>query len=163
MTGLKFNKLIVSSVGAPIPTRELLVRLQTLLDELSAIDQDEIDKSSLSAVKSALVNKKLVKNANVGVQLLTCCCLADLLRIYAPDAPFTASELSSIFRAMFQQFKKLSDSENPYFQQQSYLLKRLAEVRSIVLVTDLPDNEALVDQIFDILYDVAASRGSLPS
>lgn len=158
MASLQFNKPIVSSVNAPIPTRDLLSRLQALLDELSAIDQDAIDKSNLMAVKDDLANRKLLKHSNVGVQAYVCCCIADILRICAPDAPFTGGELSTIFKTMFQQFKKLNDQENPYFQQQAYLLKILSEFRSIILITDLPDSEAMILQIFDTLYELASSK-----
>lgn len=157
MTRLKFNKPIIASVTSPIVTKELLSRLQTLLDELSSIDQDTIDRKSLATIKDALVNRKLLRHANAGVQAHVCCCISDILRIYAPDAPYTASELSMIFKTFFLQFKKLSNEENPYFQQQAYLLKRLAEVRSIILVTDLPDSESLIESIFNVFYDLSAN------
>lgn len=158
MERLNFNKAIVSTVSKSIPTRELLSRLQTLSDELSSIDQDKVDRASLTHIKDDLINKKLLKHANAGVQALACCCLADILRIYAPDAPFTALQLSLIFQCMFQQFKRLCDPQNPFIQQQTYLLKRLAEVRSIILITDLPDSEKLIDQVFEVLYDLASHK-----
>ena len=99
-----------------------------------------------------------MKHANVGVQAYVCCGISDILRIYAPDAPFTANELSQIFRAFFQQFKKLADTENPYFQQQNYLLKRLAEVRSVILITDLPDAQQLIESMFEIFYDLSTKK-----
>lgn len=155
---LKFKKPIISTVNEPIPTKELLNRLQILTDELSAVHQDQVDIESFSGIKNDLSNKKLLKHANVGVQAYVCCGISDILRIYAPDAPFTATELSQIFKAFFQQFKKLADTENPYFQQQNYLLKRLAEVRSVILMTDLPDAQQLIELIFEIFYDLSTKK-----
>ncbi|CUM53820.1 uncharacterized protein AC631_00245 [Debaryomyces fabryi] len=155
---LKFKKPIISTVNEPIPTKELLNRLQILTDELSAVHQDQVDIESFSSIKKELANKKLLKHANVGVQAYVCCGISDILRIYAPDAPFTATELSQIFKAFFQQFKKLADTENPYFQQQNYLLKRLAEVRSVILMTDLPDAQQLIESIFEIFYDLSTKK-----
>ena len=155
---LRFKKPIISTVNEPIPTKELLSRLQILTDELSAVHQDQVDIETFGSIKKDLVNKKLLKHANVGVQAYVCCGISDILRIYAPDAPFTGSELSQIFRAFFQQFKKLADTENPYFQQQSYLLKRLAEVRSVILVTDLPDAQQLIESMFEIFYDLSTKK-----
>lgn len=159
--GVKFNKRLVSSVHQPLSTKELLSRLQSLTDELSGIHQDHVDLNSLDGIKRDLINTKLLKHSNIGVQAYTCCGLADILRLYAPDAPYTATELSIMFKAFFQQFRRLSDPENPYFQQQSYLLKRLAEVRSVILITDLPDSENLTETIFEIFYDLSSKN--LPS
>ena len=158
MEPLCFNKAIVSTVSKSISTKELLTRLQTLSDELSSIDQDKVDRASLTSITKDLINKKLLKHSNAGVQALTCCCLADILRIYAPDAPYTALQLSLIFQCMFQQFKRLCDPQNPFVQHQTYLLKRLAEVKSIILITDLPDSEKLIDQVFEVLYELASHK-----
>lgn len=152
---LKFSKAIISTPQKPIATKDLLTRLQQLSDELSTIDQENPDLPSFQKIKDDLVNPKLIKSANVGVQAYVCCAIADILRIYAPDAPFTANNLSAIFRAMFNQFRKLADPNNPYFQQQCYLLKRLAEVRSIILITDIKDSEELIESVFNVFYDLS--------
>lgn len=155
---LKFDKSIISTLKSPISTKELLIRLQALSDELSAVDQDNVDIGSYKKIQDDLVNKKLLGNSNFGIQAYVCCCLSDILRINAPNAPFTATQLSDIFKAFFKQFKKLAEQENPYFQQQCYLLKRLAEVRSVILITDLPDAEQLIDLIFTTFYDLSAKE-----
>lgn len=154
-TSLTFNKPIVSTPSNPIGTKDLLIRLQQLSDELTAIDQDAIDLKTLDNVKKDLISHKLLRSNNPGVQAYVCCAISDLLRIYAPDAPFTSSDLSLIFRSFLQQFKRLADSNNPYFHQQCYLLKRLAEVRSAVLLTDLKDSEELMETTFNIFYELA--------
>lgn len=104
-------------------------------------------------MKDDLINKKLISHKDPGVQSLIACCISDILRIYAPDAPYTDSELSSIFKLFIKQFKRLSDQENGYYTQQVYLITRLAEVRSIILVTDIDDNTSLIESIFDLFYD----------
>lgn len=93
---LRFKKPIISTVNEPIPTKELLSRLQILTDELSAVHQDQVDIETFASIKKDLANKKLLKHANVGVQAYVCCGISDILRIYAPDAPFTANELADI-------------------------------------------------------------------
>ncbi|CAH6722124.1 sister chromatid cohesion protein Pds5p [[Candida] jaroonii] len=154
-TLLTFNKPIVSTPSNPIGTKDLLIRLQQLSDELTAIDQDAIDLKTLDTIKKDLISHKLLRSNNPGVQAYVCCAISDLLRIYAPDAPFTSSDLSLIFRSFLQQFKRLADSNNPYFHQQCYLLKRLAEVRSAILITDLKDSEELMESVFNIFYELA--------
>lgn len=153
---LIFNQPLVATVGAPIPAAQLLTRLQTLADELLAVDQDNVNLSLFQSVAQDLANKKLLKHNNAGVKVYTCCCIADILRIYAPDAPYLARELSAIFRAFFVQLRQLVNPENPYYLQQNHLLRRLAEVRSVILVTDLPDASALVTEMFTMFYEMAA-------
>ncbi|ODQ81888.1 hypothetical protein BABINDRAFT_6525 [Babjeviella inositovora NRRL Y-12698] len=155
---LKFKQKLLSSAVESISTKELLNRLQKLSTELSTADQDKINIASFDAVKDQLFNKKLLKHTNQGVQAFTCCCCADILRLYAPDAPFTAPQLSDIFKTIFLQLRRLEDAENPYYQQQVYLLKSLAEVRSVVLITDLPDAESLVEKVFTTLYELASAN-----
>ena len=156
-TKLGFKKAIILTVSDPIPTKEVLLRLQKLLEALEALDQDKVDLKSVANIKDDLANKKLIKNNNLGIQVYTCCCIAEILRLFAPDAPYTASELSMIFKTIFGQLKRIGDGENPYFQQQSYLLKLLSEVRSIILITDLPDHETLIDNLFEVAYDLTKS------
>lgn len=156
---LQFNKLLVPSVKDPISNKELLHRLQSLHDELSTMDT--VDLKSLTNVQASLVNKKLLSHTNVGVQIYTCSCIADILRLNAPDAPYTADQLSDIFKAFNRQFKRLSDKTNSHFQQHCYLLKRLVEAKSTVLITDVPDSQTLIESLFDTFY--ALTQSDFPS
>jgi sister-chromatid-cohesion protein PDS5 len=117
------------------------------------VDQERFDVSSLNKIKDDLVNKKLIHNKDTGVQSLVACCISDILRVYAPDAPYTDAELSEIFKLFIKMFKKLSDSGNGYYTQQVYLITRLAEVRSIILVTDIENSATLIESIFELFYD----------
>ena len=152
----EMQMLIISTVKNPISTKELLARLLRLADILSAVDQNTVSPDSYNQIAHDLANKKLLKHQNIGVQAFACCAIADILRIYAPDAPYTPEELSSIFTAFFNQFSHLWDEGNAFFLQQSYLLKRLVEVRSIILVADLPDSLRLISSLFKTMYQLAS-------
>ncbi|GMF52259.1 unnamed protein product [[Candida] boidinii] len=129
---LRFDQELISTVTNHISTKELISRLQELYEELSSIDPDSLDMSSVASVKDQLVNKKLLKNANTGIQTLTACCLSDILRIYAPDAPYNAQQLSDIFKLFFNTMKHLNNTDNGYHNLQMYLISRLSEVRTMV-------------------------------
>ena len=150
---VKFDKPIVPTVKAPISNKELINRLASLHDELSNIDDSSVDLSSYTA---NLVNKKLLSHSSIGVQAYLCCCISDVLRIFAPNAPYSAQQLSDIFKLFFKQFARLTDKkDDPFYQQHVYLLKRLAEAKSTILITDLPDLEALIVNIFNTFYILA--------
>lgn len=81
------------------------------------------------------------------------CCLSDILRLYAPDAPYTETQLTDIFRLILSQFDLLGNPDNGYFIQQTYLITRMLEYRSIVLLTDLPNSNKLLEDLFQVFYD----------
>lgn len=74
-------------------TDTLLKRLKALKTELSELDQDLIDVSSLDEVRKELVQPALMLHKDKAVKATVACCLADTLRLYAPNAPYTQSEL----------------------------------------------------------------------
>ncbi|SGZ55259.1 CIC11C00000000785 [Sungouiella intermedia] len=153
----RVNTSIISTIANPIATKELLARLLALVDTLSATDQTETPQDYAS-IAADLANKKLLHHSNKAVLAYACCGLADILRLYAPDAPYTHNELSGIFKAFFAQFSNLWDQLNPSYLQQCYVLKRLVEVRLIILVVDLPDAPDLISQLFDTMF-LVASKG----
>lgn len=152
-TKLKFNKSIISTSDKIIPTQELLHRLTILHDELMGLVQDQVDIKSLEKYREDLINKKLLKHRDTGVRAFTACCISDILRLYAPDAPYTEVQLTDFFKLVLQQFELLGDQENGYVVQQVYLLTRLLEYRSIVLITDLSKSQALINRLFEIFYN----------
>jgi sister-chromatid-cohesion protein PDS5 len=91
--GLKFNEPLSWRAGKPIATSELLRRLETLAVELRDMEQEETDKESLTHVAKELAGQNLLAHKDKGVRAFAACCLVDILRICAPDAPFTATML----------------------------------------------------------------------
>ncbi|CAL9735883.1 sister chromatid cohesion protein Pds5p [Monosporozyma servazzii] len=152
-TKLKFNKLIISTADTVIPTNELLNRLSDLHEELSIISQETIDLASLDRYSKDLINKKLLKHKDNGIRALVGCCLSDILRHYAPNAPYTDVQLTEIFKLFLSQFEMLGEPDNPYIIQQTYLITKVLEYRSIVLLTDLPTSNKLLEELFEIFYD----------
>lgn len=91
---LKFNDPLSWRVGrAAIPVADLLSRLQTLAQELRKLEQEEIDTDSLKKVSQELATAHLLAHKDKGVRAWTACCIVDILRLCAPDAPFTANQL----------------------------------------------------------------------
>lgn len=93
LPGLQFDEPLSWKAGKPIPVAELLRRLDTLSKELRDLEQEECDKDSFRDVAQELAGTQLLTHKDRGVRAYTACCLVDILRICAPDAPFTASQL----------------------------------------------------------------------
>ena len=90
---LRFKQPLVGRPGKPISVGDLLARLETLLNELRTIDQEEAHHESLRPVANELVTPGLLQHKDVGVRAWTCCCLVDMLKLFAPDAPYPAKNL----------------------------------------------------------------------
>jgi sister-chromatid-cohesion protein PDS5 len=155
---LAFAESIVSSAAEPISAKDLLARLTALHKELSKLNQSDVDLISLETVKEQLESKKLLRNTHKGIQAYTACCLADILRLYAPDAPYDDSTLLNIFKLFLQQFSNLDDPDSSLYPQYVYLLERVAEVKLIALLTDLNNSDKLIAQLFECFYGLASNR-----
>lgn len=80
---------------------ELQKRLRALHEELSDMDQDVVDTSSIDSVARALIQHSLLLNKEKGVKAYLACCLADVLRLYAPDAPYSKAEIKVSLKSPF--------------------------------------------------------------
>lgn len=61
--------------------------------EISELDQDSIDANSLHGVAKQLLDKSLLLHKDKQVKALVASSFIDILRLCAPDAPYTLSEL----------------------------------------------------------------------
>jgi sister-chromatid-cohesion protein PDS5 len=90
---LRFKQPLVGKPGKQIGVGELLSRLKTLLEELRPLEQEEADRESLEPVAKQLAHPTLLTHKDVGVRAWTACCIVDMFRLCAPDAPYTAAQL----------------------------------------------------------------------
>ncbi|KAJ3194018.1 hypothetical protein HK101_003654 [Irineochytrium annulatum] len=151
----KFAQRIVG--GGAITTSELVKRMKELHSQLKAITQEEMADESLRAAlmrpKKDLISTSLMMHKDKGVKVLAACSLAEILRLFAPDAPYTEAELRDIFEFFLKQLHNLSDPEHAYFENYHNLLDSLATVKSIILVTDINADE-LVIQYYKDFFDI---------
>jgi len=66
--------------------------VQELHNELKDLEQETVVKESLDVVAKDLVSSQVMGNSeDKSVKILASCCLADILRLYAPEAPYDNS------------------------------------------------------------------------
>ncbi|KAG6901443.1 hypothetical protein C0995_011956 [Termitomyces sp. Mi166 len=141
--------------GKGLSTDALLKKMKTLHTELAALDQDLVDTASLSSARKELVNTSILLHKDRGVKAYAACCLADILRLYAPDAPYTQAELRDIFQFFFRQLTNgLKGADASYYNEYFHLLESLSTVKSVVLVCDLPNAEELMAEIFRDFFNL---------
>ena len=90
---LRFDEPLSWRAGKPIAIADLLRRLQVLSKEMRAMEQEEYDRESFTKVAKELASPNLLAHKDKGVKAWTACCLVDILRLCAPDAPYTGQQL----------------------------------------------------------------------
>ncbi|KAL9107276.1 MAG: hypothetical protein Q9227_007818 [Pyrenula ochraceoflavens] len=159
--GLVYNQPLSWRAGKPIPVAELLERLQKLHNELRKIEQhqDQEGPKAEDYTRAAqdLANQNLLAHKDKGVRALTCCCLMDVMRICAPNAPLKLGQIKDIFTTIVNSIiPALADPSNAYNTQHVYILNSLAEVKSIVLITDIPNPDSLILNLFTSCFDIVS-------
>lgn len=91
--GLQFNERLTWRAGKAIPVADLLSRLQNLSQELKTLEQDQVDRTSFTRVAQDLASANLIGHKDKGIRAYTACCVVDILRLCAPDAPFKNAQL----------------------------------------------------------------------
>ncbi|KAF4823949.1 Sister chromatid cohesion protein pds5 [Colletotrichum tropicale] len=160
LVSLQFDEELTWRPGKPIPTTELLNRLQALYEELSSIDQDAVNVESLNDVSHALGQRNLLAHKDKGVKAYTAVCISEILRLCAPDAPFTADQTKMFFNLLVSHiFPSLSDQAHPYHSQHKAVLTALTEVKSILLINDVDGADEMLLRLFSVFFD-GVSGGS---
>ena len=76
-----------------ISAAELHERLREFQKELSETAQGDLDTSQLDAYCQELIKPTFLRHKHKGIQAIVACILADMLRLYAPNAPFSSLEI----------------------------------------------------------------------
>eukprot|EP01094_Clydonella_sp_ATCC50884_P022073 TRINITY_DN4994_c1_g1_i2.p1 TRINITY_DN4994_c1_g1~~TRINITY_DN4994_c1_g1_i2.p1 ORF type:complete len:1269 (+),score=402.30 TRINITY_DN4994_c1_g1_i2:55-3807(+) len=149
------KKQLLSGAFLSSPTKQLKAGLQDLHKLLEAKKQDDkSDRAALKKIAKGLVCAKVASHKNVDVTWLAACCLADIIRVFAPDHPFTDKELMTAFDLFLSKLRALDDHSGEHGR---YLLRRLAEVKAFVL---LLDDEERTGHLFEIIFALATDLGA---
>ena len=148
----------------------LIAKIRELHENLSTLSQESDRPKSLSTIASQLIHTKILHHRDKDVRLLACCCVVDILRIFAPEvffmyrleesssptygtiitnhtlfvqAPYSDKAMVGVFDALISQLRGLSnyDSENALSSKIMYILNSLASVKSCVVPVILATNK----------------------
>ncbi|XP_059904035.1 sister chromatid cohesion protein PDS5 homolog A isoform X5 [Gadus macrocephalus] len=146
----------VKEITDKISNDEMVKRLKMVVKTYMDMDQDsEEEKQQYLDLALHLASEFFLRNPNKDVRLLVACCLADIFRIYAPEAPYTSHDkLKDIFLFITRQLKGLEDTKSPQFNRYFYLLENLAWVKSYNICFELEDCNEIFIQLFKTLFSV---------
>lgn len=152
---LQFKAVLLSAASNPIATRVLADRLEALRAELCSMEEARLE--SLEGVAGDLANERLLKHGKNGIQPRVASCLVDVLRLYAPNAPYEGLELERVLRGLMMQFRLLTDPEGKYYPMVIHVLETAAAHNLFALIAQTEGRNELVDLLFETLYGAVSS------
>ncbi|XP_014675735.1 PREDICTED: sister chromatid cohesion protein PDS5 homolog B-like [Priapulus caudatus] len=134
-------------------TDELIRRLKQCARAFQ--DMDQTDNSEYSDLAVHLAGDAFLEHDNKDVRLLVGCCIADVFRVFAPEAPYKESgQLKMLFLFLIEQLRGLEDPKDPAFKRYFYLLENLAWVKSFNICIELEDNQEIFCKLFRLMFGI---------
>lgn len=127
----------------------LIKQLQKIFKQLTKIPNQK-NIIQVSKLSKTLLCENVMENENFNVKGNIAKCFVDILRIYAPELPFTKMELYEIFRLILSVLEKNEEYAH-------YLLESLAQVKSCILLIDIgAENEEapMIVRYFKLLLNM---------
>lgn len=128
---------------------------QNLTHTLQTMSQDESKYQAYIALALHLADDYFLTHPSRDVQLLIACCIADVLRVYAPEAPYKdAEQVKGIFMFLIKQLDGLRDPKDPAFKRYFYLLENLAYVKSFNMCFEIEDSQNIFASLFGLMFKI---------
>lgn len=150
--------------------RALLSRLHTVVNLVEAAgrspgsgDSNRLPQrqphhaDDFPALADALSTDRFITHHDDAVKLFTACCMAELLRICAPDPPVSQRKLAQLSSLFIEQLAVLVSSSDPFESFRFSLLEQLATVKTFVIFCD---DDAFVCDVFACFYAIVRSHQS---
>ena len=122
---------------------------------LPRIDQDDDDKiEQLDPLVRELGKEWILNHRNSTIKLLLSCIYSDILRVYAPEQPYSEERiLTKIFYLIISSLNGLQDPDDENYDFHFRVLESLSTVQSYIVMNDLEDEQLLMSltkQLFKI-------------
>ncbi|XP_071847616.1 sister chromatid cohesion protein PDS5 homolog A-B-like [Apostichopus japonicus] len=144
----------VKDITQDLPKDELVRRLKMLARSFQDMEQEE-DNSKYEPLAVHITENYFLKHSSKDVRLLVACCVADVFRIFAPEAPYrTAPQLKTIFKFLCEQLWDLETTTSPLWKRYFYLLENLAMVKSFNICMELEDSNEIFIRLFTIFFSI---------
>lgn len=119
------------------------------------MSQDENKYQAYIPLALHLADDYFLTHSSRDVQLLVACCIADVLRVYAPEAPYKeADQVKTIFMFLIRQLEGLKDPKDPAFKRYFYLLENLAYVKSFNMCFELEESQSIFCSLFGLFFKI---------
>uniref|UniRef100_A0A1J3J2X5 Sister chromatid cohesion protein PDS5-like protein B-B n=1 Tax=Noccaea caerulescens TaxID=107243 RepID=A0A1J3J2X5_NOCCA len=138
--------------------------LLTLLDEtetlLRNVEQDQplSMQNALIPSKNALVSAGLLSHPDSDVRVSVVSCLTEIVRITAPEAPYSDDQMKEIFRLTIEAFEKLADTSSRSYSKAESVLDNVSKVRSCLVMLDLECHDLILQMFRNFLKTIRSDH-----
>lgn len=147
-------------ISEDLSTDDLVRRLKDISMAFQQLSQDD-DNSQYIPLALSLSGDFYLEHSSRDVRLLVACSIADVFRVYAPNAPYQNEDLvRRIFRFFIQQLKGLQDPKHPTFKRYFYLLENLAWVKSFNICIELEESQSIFCELFSLIFSIVNENHS---
>ncbi|KAL0212563.1 hypothetical protein RCL1_006189 [Eukaryota sp. TZLM3-RCL] len=134
--------------------------LPSLAKHLSSCSQElEYDFSPFVAI---LTSKQVLSYPIDSIRLYATICLTEILRITAPQAPFSEEQLRSTLNSIIQQFRFLADPTSSLFEPVKSLTHSLVILEAMVLFATIASEDD-ISSLFSSVCAIAQSKADIPT
>ncbi|KAK1381038.1 hypothetical protein POM88_027782 [Heracleum sosnowskyi] len=133
----------------PTQVDELLSLLDKVRSLLMEVEQapTELIQNAHSQCMAALVADPLLRHTDADVQVAVASCIIEIMRITAPDVPYSDNQLKEVFQLIVSSFANLSDMSSRSYDKRVSILETFAKVSAGVIMLDLEFDE-LISEMF---------------
>ncbi|KAG1710427.1 Sister chromatid cohesion protein PDS5 B [Nymphon striatum] len=144
----------IREISEDLSTDDLVRRLKDCAQSFQNLNQDD-NNSEYIPLSLHLASDHFLEHSSKDVRLLIACCIADVFRVFAPEAPYKDSEqLKAIFEFFINQLRGLEDPKDPAFKRYFYLLENLAWVKSFNICIELENSNAIFCQLYTLMFNM---------
>ncbi|WVZ68025.1 hypothetical protein U9M48_017016 [Paspalum notatum var. saurae] len=128
--------------------KDALVKLLKQAESaLSEFNQSSSLLDALHALSKSLIQTTLLSHKDKDVKLLLAVCFIEVMRVLAPDPPFSDEILKEIFRLFISIFADLSETSSPYLTRRMKILENVAALRCSMIMLNIGCEDLILDMV----------------
>ncbi|KAL2492955.1 Tudor/PWWP/MBT superfamily protein [Abeliophyllum distichum] len=128
-------------------TKNLLEKLDKLQCLVSSVEQKQrkLVEEALQPSKEALIASDLLRHTEMDVKVTVASCIAEIIRISAPDVPYDDEHMKEYFQLAIMAFGNLSSEAGRCYANACLILLNTAYCQSFVVMLDLQLDELVLE------------------
>lgn len=138
--------------------QDTISSLKSLHETWSKMDQID-DASIFDPHITVLGSERFLKHKDPVIQLCTANCIIDLLKLCAPNCPFSQIQLDDLFKLLIQCWRSfLQDQNHVHYNSAYMLLNNMTFVRSSILILEVSEPESTCQSLFSTFLFLSGAR-----
>ncbi|XP_078159362.1 sister chromatid cohesion protein PDS5 homolog C-like isoform X2 [Carex rostrata] len=138
---------IGGKLDSSLPAEELLLQLDEMERLLAEVNQSPSTEvlTGLQPLMSALTERRMLSHNMTDVWVSVLVCICEVIRITAPNNPYTDDTMRFAFERMVESFERIDDLKSRSYRKRVSILESLAEVRSCIIMLDLGLDDLILE------------------